>query len=74
MKSLIICTLFVGLVCMVLGADTENARLLASKTLLNQFIVEDKDLTVQYDIYNIGGRSAKLLKLYLNLHFYINCT
>ena len=48
-----------GLVCVVLGADNENAHLLASKSILNQYLVEEKDLTVEYDIYNIGGRLAK---------------
>lgn len=45
-----------SLFCVVLGADSENARLLASKTILNQYLVEDKDLTIQYDIYNVGAR------------------
>ena len=35
--------------------DTE-ARLLASKSILNQYLVEGKHLTVEYRIYNIGGR------------------
>jgi translocon-associated protein subunit beta len=47
-----------SLFCVVLGADSENARLLASKTILNQFLVEDKDLTIQYDIYNVGASAA----------------
>lgn len=40
------------------AADSENARLLASKTILNQLLVEDKDLTIQYEIYNVGASSA----------------
>jgi len=43
------------LVCISL-ADNENARLLASKNILNLYMVENKDLTVEYQIYNVGGR------------------
>lgn len=53
--------LFVAIVSMfavVLGADNENARLLASKTILNQYLVEDKEMTVQYDVYNVGASAA----------------
>lgn len=38
--------------------DTTTARLLASKNILNQLLVEGKDLTVEYVIYNVGGRYA----------------
>jgi len=54
MKSL------VGVITLVLlctvWADNENARLLASKNILNQYMVENKDLTIEYEIYNVGGR------------------
>lgn len=36
--------------------DDESAHLLASKTVLNNLLVEEKDLTVQYNIYNVGSR------------------
>lgn len=49
--------LVLALVCNVL-AENENARLLASKNILNQYMVESKDLTVEYEIYNVGGSSA----------------
>jgi len=50
--------LLMASVSLTLAADSENARLLASKNLLNQYLVQDKDLTVQYDIYNVGASSA----------------
>lgn len=34
----------------------DGARLLASKSLLNRYAVEGKDLTLQYNIYNVGSR------------------
>lgn len=43
-----------------LADDEGEARLLASKNILNQYLVEDKDLTVEYRIYNIGGRYVYL--------------
>jgi translocon-associated protein subunit beta len=46
-----------AVLCSVL-AENENARLLASKNILNQYVVENKDLTVEYEIYNVGGSSA----------------
>jgi len=58
MKLLFICLVLCGAACVTLGAENENARLLASKNLLNQYLVQDKDLTLQYDVYNIGASSA----------------
>jgi len=46
-------------VCLLHGAigdEDGEARLLASKNILNQYLVEQKDLTVEYKIFNIGGR------------------
>ena len=54
MKSFVFAVL--ALSCVVVLGDNGNARLLASKTLLNQYAVENKDLTVEYEIYNVGGR------------------
>ncbi|NWU94385.1 SSRB protein, partial [Upupa epops] len=36
----------------------EGARLLASKSLLNRYAVEGKDLTLQYNLYNVGSSAA----------------
>jgi translocon-associated protein subunit beta len=58
MKLTLFCVVILAAACTTLSAETENARLLASKNLLNLYLVEDKDLTVQYDIYNVGGSSA----------------
>ncbi|KYO41775.1 TSSK6-activating co-chaperone protein [Alligator mississippiensis] len=52
--------LFVLAVCALLSVahSEEGARLLASKSLLNRYAVEGKDLTLQYNIYNVGSSAA----------------
>ncbi|XP_069074022.1 translocon-associated protein subunit beta isoform X1 [Pleurodeles waltl] len=51
--------LFVTLVAILaFGHCEEGARLLASKSLLNRYAVEGKDLTLQYNIYNVGSSAA----------------
>ncbi|KAH3840577.1 translocon-associated protein subunit beta-like [Dreissena polymorpha] len=43
--------------------DEGEPRLLASKNILNQYLVENKDLTVEYKIFNIGGSAAQNVRL-----------
>lgn len=47
---------FVLLALLGLSMAEEGARLLASKSLLNRYAVEGRDLTLQYNIYNVGSR------------------
>ena len=50
-------TLFLcALSCFICSAEDENARLLASKNVMGDMFVEQKELSVEYNIYNVGGR------------------
>ncbi|XP_013363722.1 PREDICTED: translocon-associated protein subunit beta isoform X2 [Chinchilla lanigera] len=49
---------FVTLVLSAVTRAEEGARLLASKSLLNRYAVEGRDLTLQYNIYNVGSSAA----------------
>ncbi|XP_041822845.1 translocon-associated protein subunit beta isoform X1 [Melanotaenia boesemani] len=51
------------LAVLVLGSGEEGARLLASKALLNRYAVEGRDLTLQYNIYNVGSSAALEVEL-----------
>lgn len=62
MKSLI-CVVLLSLACLVSSADEENARLLASKNILNEILVEGRELTVEYTIYNVGGSAGLEVRL-----------
>jgi translocon-associated protein subunit beta len=46
----------VVLALLAVSQAEEGARLLASKSLLNRYAVEGRDLTLQYNIYNVGSR------------------
>ncbi|XP_072094364.1 translocon-associated protein subunit beta [Mobula birostris] len=52
--------LLVTVCCLLLAAarGEDGARLLASKSLLNNYAVEGRDLTLQYSIYNVGSSAA----------------
>ncbi|GLD63266.1 translocon-associated protein subunit beta [Lates japonicus] len=54
---------FVVLSLFSLGSGEEGARLLASKSLLNRYAVEGRDLTLQYNIYNVGSSAALEVEL-----------
>lgn len=45
------------------GEEETEARLLASKNILNQYLVEGKDLTIEYKIFNVGSKVATEVKL-----------
>nr|KAF6414471.1 signal sequence receptor subunit 2 [Molossus molossus] len=49
---------FVVLALFAVTQAEDGARLLASKSLLNRYAVEGRDLTLQYNIYNVGSRLA----------------
>ncbi|XP_007535497.2 translocon-associated protein subunit beta [Erinaceus europaeus] len=49
---------FVVLALLAVTQAEEGARLLASKSLLNRYAVEGRDLTLQYNIYNVGSSAA----------------
>lgn len=50
----------IAVVALGLVAGEEGARLLASKSLLNRYAVEGRDLTLQYNIYNVGTRCCAI--------------
>ncbi|XP_072037820.1 translocon-associated protein subunit beta-like isoform X1 [Amphiura filiformis] len=54
--------LVVSILCVVglqaVGSEETGARLLAAKNILNQWLVEGRDLTVLYSIYNVGSSAA----------------
>ncbi|CAN8005137.1 unnamed protein product [Ixodes hexagonus] len=51
--------------CLVQGADEEvtEARLLVQKRILNKYLVEGRDIIVDYNIYNVGGSAALDVKV-----------
>ncbi|CAH1796851.1 unnamed protein product [Owenia fusiformis] len=59
------CLLFVLAAIVAVHAIDEdpNARILASKNILNEYLVEGKDLTVEYYLYNVGASAALNVQL-----------
>ncbi|XP_060934124.1 translocon-associated protein subunit beta-like [Limanda limanda] len=54
----------IGVLALVsLVSSEEGARLLASKSLLNRYAVEGRDLCLQYNIYNVGSSVALEVEL-----------
>ncbi|XP_052101789.1 translocon-associated protein subunit beta-like [Mytilus californianus] len=53
-----VAAILLSFTCYTFGDEENSARLLASKNILNQYLVEGRDLTVEYKIYNIGASAA----------------
>ena len=60
--------------------DSEDAKLLVAKNILNNYIVEGLDVTIKYNIYNIGNvyvffspTSNATFSFYYNLIYYFQC-
>jgi translocon-associated protein subunit beta len=52
------------LLCGCCATDSsESAHLLVSKRVLNEYVVEGRDLTVSYAIYNVGSSPATEVSL-----------
>ena len=56
MKLVKVVAIFLTICYTYRAEDESNARLLASKNILNQYLVENRELTVEYKIFNVGGR------------------
>lgn len=46
------------LVVLTISFACATPHLLVTKIILNEYVVEGKDLTIQYSLYNIGSRWA----------------
>jgi len=56
----------VALTAVAAEEEEATARLLASKHILNRYLVEDMDLVVKYTLYNVGQAAA--LNVQINDH------
>jgi len=63
MKLFIATLLSISCFLSAYGEEESDARLLATKNILNQYLVEGKDLTVDYKIFNVGSKVAMDVKL-----------
>lgn len=52
MKSLVFGFLF--LTVSIFAQEEATANLLVSKQILNKYLVQGKDITVEYNLYNVG--------------------
>ncbi|XP_028399218.1 translocon-associated protein subunit beta-like [Dendronephthya gigantea] len=54
---------FISLYGCCAADSSDSAHLLVSKRVLNEFVVEGRDLTVSYAIYNVGSSPATSVSL-----------
>lgn len=54
MRFIILCVVIFVTIFSVFAEDENRARILASKHVLNKYMVEKKDLTLHYNLYNVG--------------------
>lgn len=53
----------VSLIGLASAQEPGPARILAAKRILNQYLVQKKDLTVEYNLYNVGESTAYDVRL-----------
>ena len=77
--KLLVAAVLLAVGCFVpsLGNDEESdARLLVSKNILNQYLVEGKDLTIEYKIFNVGSKyvySFYTSRYFSMEYYYLKC-
>jgi len=60
--AFVFCLNFHCFSCLV-ADESEDAKLLVAKNILNNYIVQDLDITLKYTIYNVGNVPALNVKL-----------